>query len=356
MGDFTEDAVALARAWDEARPRSQQTEPGWSNMSDCRAETGFRIRGDWPTDQPDNWPAEVGTAMHEWWTEVRRHDCLAQGIPASFGVPVTYRGVPGRLDEVLWPVTPGGRFTVTDWKFPGLASARMRADEAFLGELFIQPNGYASGLLSAEYRYVTELGGTHAVHDQFTTGPLDPDSCTVRLLDMPVGSGATFTDWQGYERPYSKEAADAAVDRYQDVIAADAAGEELPRDKPFWWCTRFCSWFSLCRGFDAREPRDLEEITDPELRAAVNAYGIAGEIIGANKKIQRELRPLIEDARGVTPDGWRVFHARGNPGKMEYDDNAVEAILGSRGIPVSEVMRPGPPGSPKLTVSRVKAK
>jgi hypothetical protein len=344
--NWAEDAAGLARAWDDARSRSQQTQPGWSNMTDCRRELGYNLAGEWPTDDTDKWPAVAGTALHGWWTHVRRAHCHAKGIPVSFGVPVIYRGIPGRADEVLWPAEPGGRWSVTDWKFPGLASIDLWADDQFLHEMFVQPNGYAAGVL--------ELGTDHQFAPPEARGnTLDEDACTVRLLGMPVGSGTSFDRWQGHERPFSRESADDAADRLADVQAALDAGEELPRDKPPWWCERFCQFVSLCRGFD----RDLGKgplplVEDAEMAAAIRAYGLAGELIGANKKIQKELRPALEGARGVTADGWKVFRAAGNPGKMEYDDELVEHFLGRFGAPVSEVMRPGPPGSPKLTVKR----
>lgn len=343
---WVEDAADLARAWDDARPRTQQTEPGWSNMTDCRREIGYNLAGEWPTDDTDNWAAEIGTALHGWFTHLRREKFLREDIPASFGVPVIYRGVPGRADEVIWPAEPGGRWSVTDYKFPGLASIDLWADDEFLRDMFIQPHGYAAGML--------ELGTDHQFAPLEVHGlGLDEDSCVVRLLGMPVGSGTGFGRWQGHERPFSRESADAAVDRYQDVIEAQAAGEELPRDKPFWWCERFCQFVSLCRGYDRDASKGpLPLVADPEMAAAIRAYGMAGELISANKAIQKEIRPLIDEARGVTEDGWKVFHAPGNPGKMVYDDDLVEHFLGQRGVPVSEVMRPGPPGSAKLTVKR----
>jgi hypothetical protein len=338
---WADDAADLARAWDEARPRSQQRTPGWSNMTDCRRETGYNLTGEWPTDDTDNWSAEIGTALHGWWTHVRRADYQARGIPASFGVPVIYRGIPGRLDEVLWPAEPGGRWSVCDWKFPGLASISLWADDAYLHDMFIQPHGYAAGVLADP-----DLVGGHG---------LDPDACTVRLLGMPVGSGTRFGRWQGHERPFSRESADLAADRYADVQAAVAAGEELPRDKPPWWCYKFCRFASLCRGFGqdaAKGPLPLVE--DPELAAAIRAYGMAGELISASEKVRKDLRPLIEEARGVTEDGWKVYHSRGNPARLRVNEEKAELLLGSRGIPVSEIMDYGPPGEPKLTVTRTK--
>jgi hypothetical protein len=57
-----EETAGLFRAWDAARPRTQQKTLGWSDISDCRARLGYELRGTWPTDETDTWRAVVGTA------------------------------------------------------------------------------------------------------------------------------------------------------------------------------------------------------------------------------------------------------------------------------------------------------
>jgi hypothetical protein len=331
---YLDQARDLARAWDDARPRTQQTEPGWSDMAGCRAYLGFKVRGDWPTDHTDNWRAEVGTWMHDDWTEIRRAD-LAPRIPreliAGFGVEVSYGGVPGHLDEVI--IWPDGRWEVTDWKFPDTGSIRLWNDDQFLNELFIQPNGYAAGLAAEDPK-------------------LDPDNCIVRLLGMPVDG--TMDDWVCHERPFNREVADTAIARYADVQAAVQAGEELPRDKPFWFCDSFCEYVGACRGFDRHEPRALPEITDPFYAAAIEQFGMAKEIIAAATKTTKELDRHVRGLRG-TARGFKVFPGKPQPGRMRMDEAAVEILLGERGIPVHDVMVPGEPPKPTLTVTRVKS-
>ncbi len=70
-----------------------------------------RAVDEWESDETDTWRAIVGTALHEWITGVRYEACLATGLNASFEVPVSYGGVPGHADEVIW--TTG---EVTDYK------------------------------------------------------------------------------------------------------------------------------------------------------------------------------------------------------------------------------------------------
>lgn len=687
MGSYLEESRDLARRWDAARPRTRQKDIGWSGMADCRAYLGYLIRGDWPTDEPDKWRAIAGTALHAWWTRVRRADCRQRGIRAAFDVEVSYGGVKGHVDEVIWPSEPGGRWEVTDYKglaldtpiptpggwttmgavqpgdevfgsdgrrcrvlvksavkqigtyivrfgdgaevvcdrehlwwamrwprgrngktladgvmevvgvedmaaslrqsngqvnwrvpvagpldlpaadlvvppyvlgcwlgdgeegcgricgieqtfteiaregftaaparrggseqrtvyglhgllrqvgilrgknvpdqylrgsldqrialiqglmdsdgtwnrtrnravftttskvlaqamaellascgekpvtdwrpargfglvvdrcaiewtptrfnpfripvkaslvpavpghlkltrnrwrtvisiepgpdvmtacigvdspdrtylcgremipthnTPRLASVRLWNDDQFLNELFIQPHGYAAGLLEPD----AQERAWQDKHDReaWTEHWLDPDACIVRLIGMPVDG--KMDDWVCHERPFERDIADDALARLDSVraVLADPDAGEFPapylRDKPAFFCMTWCEMYTACRG--GEEPKELEEITDPELRAAVDAYGLAGELISANKKVQAELRPVVEDARGYT-DLFRIHRSRGARPKLELDEVAVEAALGSRGIPLTDVQRWGPPGKGSLTVKR----
>jgi hypothetical protein len=353
MESYLEAAKGLARRWDEARPRTQQTEIGWSGMADCRAYLGYQLAGAWPTDEPDKWRPIAGTVLHDhWWAGLRKAECERLGVPASFGVEVSYGGIKGHVDEVLWPTEPGGRWEVTDWKFPTLSSIRLWGDDAFLNELFVQPHGYAAGILELDRIPVDVAAPMEARYPVISD--LDPDACIVRLHGMPV-SAKSMDDWACHERPFSRQVADDALARLDSVRRAHQE-EGVPlgapelRDKPFFFCEKWCEMFTACRG--GEEPKELELITDPELAAAVNAYGLANELIAANKKILAELRPDLDGARGRTGDGFRIWHGRGNPGKVEFDGAAVEAVLGARGIPLTDVQRHTPDGRPKLYVKR----
>lgn len=349
MSSYLEESRDLARRWDAARPRTRQKAIGWSGMADCRAYLGYLLRGDWPTDDPDKWRAIAGTMLHEEWTKIRRADLARRGIPASFNVHVSYGKIRGHADEVLWPSEPGGRWEVTDWKFPTLGSIRLWNDDDFLNEMFVQPHGYAAGVMDG---LIDDPGGVPA---GLNASWLDEDACVVRLLGMPVDA-KSMDDWMCSERPFERDIPDDALARLYSVreVLADPDGGEWPppylRDKPAFFCKTWCEFWTACRG--GEEPKELELITDPELAAAVDQYGLAGELISANEKIRKELRPLIEDARGRTAGGFKVYRTRGGPAKLELDEVAVEAALGSRGVPLTDVQRWGPPGQSKLTVTR----
>ena len=350
MESYLEMSKGLARRWDAARPRTQQTTIGWSGMADCRAYLGFKLDGTWPTDEPDKARAIFGTALHSWWTHLRRAFCHDHGIPAAFDVPIRYGGVPGHIDEILWPTEDGGRWEVTDYKMPKLSSVRLWDDDDFLNEMFVQPHGYAAGVLADPHGdYASEtLTAEGKAKEAWSGYDLDPDACVVRLLGMPVNGN--MPDWVCHERPFDRQVPDDALARLEQVGQAQAEGEELPRDKPAFFCTDWCEFATACRG--GEQPAELELITDPELAAAVNAYGLANEMVSANQKIKAEMRDLLDGARGRTEGGYRIWHGRGAPGKLETDDAAVEAVLGARGIPLTEVQRFTPPGKQKLYVKR----
>jgi hypothetical protein len=317
-------------------------------MADCRSYLAYKLAGDWPTDNPDKWRAITGTVMHDhWWGRLRARQCAERGIPAAFSVPVSYGGISGHVDEVLWPTEDGGRWEVTDWKFPTLGSVRLWNDDDFLTEMFVQPHGYAAALLEASAHPYAFQRKTDLEWSRFE---LDPDACVVRLLGMPVDA-KSMDDWDCRERPFSPDIPDDALARLEAVRTSGLApGDPELRDKPAYFCKTWCEFYTACRG--GEEPKDLELITDPELKAAVNAFGLAGELIRASEKTQKEMRPLIDGLRGVTPDGYQVFHQRGNKAKLELDDAAVEVELGSRGIPLTTVQRWTPPGRQKLIVKR----
>lgn len=360
MSQYLEDCRDLAREWDAARPRSRQTEIGWSGMADCRSYLAYKLAGEWPTDDPDKWRAITGTVMHDhWWGILRRRWAAERGIPAAFSVPVSYGGIPGHLDEVLWPTEDGGRWEVTDWKFPTLGSVRLWNDDDFLTEMFVQPHGYAAGLLEpGALDYAIKALIRQDRTDQaewlgtggWTRYELDPDACVVRLLGMPVDA-KSMDDWDCRERPFNRDIPDDALARLEAVRTSGLApGDPELRDKPAYFCTTWCEYATACRG--GAEPKDLELITDPELKAAVNAYGLAVELVNANEQVKKQLRPLIGGLRGVTPDGYQVYHQRGAQAKLELDEAAVEVELGARGIPLTAVQKWGLPGRQKLIVKR----
>jgi hypothetical protein len=314
---WIEEVIKRARDHDAARPRSRQVQVGWSEVGGCRSALGYRLEGAWATDDTDTWAAQRGTAIHEYL------EAILAGPDVRTEVDTEYGGIPGHADLV-------GADWIGDIKTKTLASAQAwQRDPATMRQARIQVHGYAAGLVD--------------------DGEL-PGDCTVRILVVPA-DGA-FADWWCWEEPFSRSLADEGVARLEDVRARLAAGEPLPKDKPFAFCESYCPWFSLCR-----EPADaklLPVITDPELAAAVAAYGEASARYSAADKDKKRLAPLIRGLRGVTGDGWRI--SLGEPGedKPVLDEQQVRADYAARGLEVPEVTKPG--NAPRMTVTRIKDK
>lgn len=314
---WIEQAVAGMRAFDASRPRSMQTAVGWSEVGGCRSAIGFRLDGAFATDEPDTWAAQRGTAIHEYAEPI-----LAKLFPGyRLELDTEYRGIPGHADLV-------GPADVVDLKTSTLASSKLWAsDHSLLHPKRVQVHGYAAGLVNA--------------------GELPPD-CTVRLLVIPVDG--TFADWWAYEEPFDRSLADEGADQLEQVRETLAAGESLSKDKPVFWCEKFCQFYSLCR--DPSEAGQAAEITDPELAAAVAAYGEAHIRYSAAEKEKDRLASLIRGLRGVTPDGWRISLSKPGEGKPAIDEDVIRADYEARELPVPMTTKPGK--APRLSVTRVK--
>ncbi len=325
---YVDNVVAEARAWDNARARSQQQEVGWSGIYGCRAWLGFILAQEWATEDTDTWRAIAGTALHEWLQEVRSKGAPRDEIIA-FELPVEYRDIPGHVDEVNFT-----RGEITDYKFPSLKSARLWRDPEVQAERLIQPQGYAAAIVnSPQWK-------THCKPD---VTPL------VRILIAPVDG--TFDDWFAIEVPFDQAVADAAVERYEEVQLMQVKGEPLPKDKPIYFCRSWCEFFSACRGNDT-EPSFLPEITDPYYAAAIEQYGLASEAIHAGYKTRDQLRPVLEGLRGRAR-GFKVFMSRPKArDKWVIDEDAAREALAAHGLDMP--MKQADGKKPSLYVLREK--
>lgn len=312
---WIEDIIKQVRDYDASRPRSMQVSVGWSEVGGCRAALGFRLDGAFATDETDTWAAQRGTALGDYLEAILADPRMRTQVDTS------YRGIPGHADIV----EPDA---VDDIKTTSLANSKLWADDhSLLRPKRIQVHGYAAGLVDA--------------------GEL-PEDCTVRLLVVPVDG--TFSDWWAYEEPFDRSLADEGADRLEDVRARMAAGESLPKDKPYVFCEKWCPYFSLCR--EPSEARTAELITDPELAAAVAKYGEANARYSEAKKEKERLAPLIKGLRGATADGWRISLGEPGEAKPVLDEDRIRHEYAMSGRPLPEVMKPG--SAPRLTVTRIK--
>lgn len=313
MTTWIEDVIGTVRAYDAARARSLQADIGWSEVGGCRALLGYKLAGEWPSDRPDTWAAQRGTALHQYL------EGILGGPGVRTEVATSYRGIPGHADLVEADA-------VTDIKTTRLATARVWATRpASLKPKRIQVHGYAAGL----------IGG----------GQL-PEDATVRLLVVPV-DGA-YSDWWVWEEPFDRALADEGVARKEYVQTIIGAGGLPPKDEPWSWCSRYCQFFSLCR--DPVPPAG-EVITDPELAAAVTGYGELGEQIKALKADQDHYGDLIRGLTG-TAGGWQVSLTKAGEAKRVLDEDQVLNDYHLMGRQVPWVDKE--PATPRLRVTRLK--
>lgn len=310
---WVDDAVKRVRDFDAARPRSVQSDVGWSEVGGCRAALGFRLDGAWASDTTDTWAAQRGTAIGDYL------EAIFSGPGVRTQVDTSYQGIPGHADIV----EPDA---VTDIKTTTLANSKTWADDhSLLKPKLIQAHGYAAGLVDA--------------------GEL-PADCTVRLLVVPVDG--KFRDWWAYEEPFSRALADEGAGRLEKVREQMAAGEPLPRDKPYAWCESWCEFFSLCR--EPGQP-DLELITDPDLAALVDRYG---DLNAQITPLQNEKKALAAQIRGLRGATSRYRISLGEPGEAAkaLDEEQVRADYETWDLPVPEFEKPGAAG--KLSVTRLR--
>ena len=314
--NWLEDTIKRVRDHDASRPRSLQVAVGWSEVGGCRAQLGYRLDGAWPSDETDSWGAQRGTALHAYLQDI----LAAPGVRME--VDTSYRGIPGHADIV-------DATSCTDIKTSKLANSKLWADDhSLLFEKRVQVHGYGAGLIDA--------------------GELSEDA-TMRLLVVPADG--TFADWWTYEEPFDRSLADHGADRLQEVRDRMAAGEHLPKDKPYAYCREWCEFFSLCRTAD--DPDAAEQITDPEYVAAVAAYGEAAAKVTALGKEKERLAELIRGLRGTAGE-WRISLGRPGEPKTVLDEAAIRADYLERGFEPPLTTKPG--NAPRLNVTRIKRK
>ena len=312
---FIDDVIKRVRDYDRSRPRSVQVAVGWSEVGGCRAALGYRLRGDFITDDPDTWAAQRGTAIHEYL------QTALDGDGVWFELDTEYRGIPGHVDMV-------DGYGVTDFKTTSLANSKLWAtDHSLLRPKRIQAHGYAAGLVDEDR--------------------VDEEGLTVRLLIIPVDG--TFADWWAYEEPFDRSLADEGADRLEDVRERMARGEPLPKDKPYAWCVAWCPFVSMCR--DGDDPKAAEVITDPEMVAAVTAYGETHAVYAAAEKEKKRLAGIIRGLRGTAGE-WRIGLSKPGEPKEVIDEEWIRADYAARGETVPTTWAPG--AAAKLSVTRIK--
>lgn len=201
---------------DAARPRSQQTDVGPSDLSSpCDRKLGYQILGT-PKVTADtvNLQAWVGTGIHaqmeaalkgndDWLTEQRVGVDLRNGIILR-----------GSLDAYHKPSK-----TIVDWKSAGpsaLQKYRRQSPDNYLTQVAIYGLlGVLSGRMSVEHTAI-----------------------------VYVPRNGTLADIHVDTHPWDQDRADAAIKRLEALHAAAAAGPTILPLLPTADDCRFCGWWS----------------------------------------------------------------------------------------------------------------
>lgn len=207
--------------------RSQQQADGVIGASDFDCpERMRRILLKQPhTDAPSRWAAFVGTALDREIKEARKaghpellHDiALTLEFPNGFTITVH----PDELD----PSEP----SYTDYKSKnGLALERRThtADQAR-----IQRN--LNYLAAWQNKVLPHLEGV--------------------VRNVSVDRSGKDDRPHVEQEPFSADVVNQAYDLLKDVLYAVEHGEEARKDRPHYWCQRFCPFFTACRANDAPE-------------------------------------------------------------------------------------------------------
>lgn len=220
----------------EAAPRTVQAELGPSEIGDpCAKRVGYKILHTPEREQPPNWKATVGTAVHAWLADVldQTNVKLAPYLDGQerfiVETPVDVgHGVFGTVDAY-------DRITCTvlDWKTCGPAMLKKYQREGPGDEYRIQAHLYGLGLVRAGH-------------------PVD----TVMVIFLP--RQGDLADRYVWHEPYDQELAEAALARYAGIKATvDALGtsalDALPTAPA--WCT-YCPFLGPCPGY--RDPNAPE--------------------------------------------------------------------------------------------------
>lgn len=96
------------------------------------------------------------------------------------------------------------------------------------------------------------------------------------------------------QEPFSWAVIEEATEFLNDALYAAKHGEEAFKDRPRVFCKNFCRWFSDCRGAEI----EIEEITDPDLAARVDAVGDARAAAKVETAVADAL--LNDGLRGLT--------------------------------------------------------
>ena len=272
MIDFEE----ILREFAEASPRTQQSRKGLLGPSDvgfCRQKAVLVSRGTKPTDQTNDWPAAVGTALHAYIEEAcdgrgwilgsRDHKKVTAKLPS--GAEIT--GTPDIImpkENALVDIKTVNGFAYIERHPPSLNHQYQRHLYA-LGAI-------QEGLLKEEGLVVA-----NAYFDR------SGERADVLVKQEPFNPDMTMD-----------------IDRWvEDVIYAVRYGEDSARDVAAPVCERICEFFTVCRGALDDSHSD-GRIEDEELLNYIDLYIEGNRLETEGRNLKKKSRAHLGGVSGVT--------------------------------------------------------
>lgn len=262
-------ALATYQAMD---PRSLQKELGISSIGHCRSEALFRLMGTDPTDMPSMRKALNGTALHE------KYDQAMEWYDPTV---ITRRRLVVTLPSGMQvPGTP-------DWIFPA---------EPAVVDLKSVDDAAALHLLRRTGSSEQQQFQRHLYYLAAHQAGLVPAEGLVR--NIWVDRAGQSEDPYVEQEPFSMDVVHAADSWLQDLVYAQEHGEEVPRDKHYDFCVRFCPFVTRCR----TEAHGDAVVTDAEMvQAAAALYegrdqSHSGDML--EKAAKQVLAPLQDSVSG----------------------------------------------------------
>ena len=298
MKDYGALIAAAVRPYSDTSDRSVQSDKGILGPSDigfCRQKAVLMTRGVAPTDSTPIMPAAIGTAIHNY---------VEAAIKEMFPTWLV-----GSIDNITVTATlPSGA------QISGHPDIIIPEDNTLLdlktkdGLEWAKREGASQSNKFQRHLYV--LG---AIEE----GLLDST--------RPIYVGNAFLDRSGKEEAVITDTAEwdptltDEIDSWvTDVMYAVKQGEDASRDIPSAVCERICSHFTACRG--ALDIHDGgEQITDPDLLAAIRMYVEARDTAKVADQMKKEASAMLAGVNG-SDGSWQVRWVEVQPTRVEAFD------------------------------------
>lgn len=138
--------TGIIQEHDRRNPRGHQVQIGPSEIGDpCSRRLAYRLAGIAPCNQPDNWPAIVGTATHSWLQQAVEHSSSAEEFITEATLSID-QFVEGHSD-LYWR----SQATVIDWKTMGPDKIKKARKDGPDAGYVIQAHIYGYGFEQAGY-------------------------------------------------------------------------------------------------------------------------------------------------------------------------------------------------------------